>query len=145
MYVPLPSFIIDIEDQNYKKGAKVMYQKRASSCSFNPFGWKVPSSCCQKDSLFLRPSTLSVWSINLIFQSFLPLWLTSAKWALNDSCLSLSLFLYYLEHILHVNRYSTFSEEHFRSGSLINYVLCAVVDLKLSVLTMCSQISHLDL
>ena len=38
MYVPLPSFIIDIEDQNYKKGAKVIYQKRASSCSFNPFG-----------------------------------------------------------------------------------------------------------
>ena len=38
MYVPLPSVTIDIVGQNYKKGAKVKYQKRATSRSFNPFG-----------------------------------------------------------------------------------------------------------
>ena len=52
--------------------------------------------------------------------------------------------LYLVEHVLHVNRHTTFSEEHFRSGGLIKQVLCVVVDLKLSVLTMYSKISHLN-
>ena len=52
--------------------------------------------------------------------------------------------VYCLEHNLHVDKYTTFSEEHFRSGGLIKWVLCVVVDLKLSALKMCSQISHLD-
>ena len=36
--MPLPSVTIDIVGQNYKRGAKVKYKKRATSCSFNPFG-----------------------------------------------------------------------------------------------------------
>ena len=34
---------------------------------------------CQKDSLFLSSSRLSVWSISLISQSSSPLWFTSSK------------------------------------------------------------------
>ena len=78
-YVPLSSVTIDIVSQHYKKRAQIKHQNRATSRSFNPFGWKVSSSCCQKDSLFLSSSTLSVWSINLTSQSSSPLWLTSAK------------------------------------------------------------------
>ena len=52
--------------------------------------------------------------------------------------------VYCLEHVLHVNKYTTFLEEHFRSGGLIKLVLCVFVDLTLSLLTMCSQISYLD-
>ena len=37
MYVPLPCVTIDIMGQNYRKGTKVKYQKRATFCSFNPF------------------------------------------------------------------------------------------------------------
>ena len=63
MYVSLPSVTIDIMGQIYRKGTKVKYQERATSRSFNPFGGKVSSLCCQKDSLFLRSSKLSVCSI----------------------------------------------------------------------------------
>ena len=153
MYVPLPSVTIDIVGQNYKKGTEVKYQKRDTSRLFNPFGWKVSSSCYQKDPFFLRSSTLSFWSINLISQSYSSLWLTSAKWALNDSCLTFFVFkkflwahlqllnlgrksavlpVYSLEHDLRVNRYTTFSEETFRSsktnnGKLMKYLLMFLV------------------
>ena len=51
--------------------------------------------------------------------------------------------MYCLEHVLKVNEYITFSEEQLISDSLIKKVLCVVFDLKLSAITMCSQISHL--
>ena len=38
MYMPLPSVTLDIVGQNYRKGTKVKYQKRASSRSCNRFG-----------------------------------------------------------------------------------------------------------
>ena len=38
MYVPLPSVTIDIVGQNYRKRTKVKDKKRATPCSFNPFG-----------------------------------------------------------------------------------------------------------
>ena len=38
MYVQLSSVTIDIVGQNYRKRAKVKYQKRVNSGSFNPFG-----------------------------------------------------------------------------------------------------------
>ena len=79
MYVSLLSTTIDIVGQNCRKGTKVKYQKGVTSRSFSPFGWKVSSSFYQKDSPFLRYSTLSVWSINLTSQSSSPLWLITAK------------------------------------------------------------------
>ena len=38
MHVSLPFVTIDIVGQNYKIVVKVKYKKRATSCSFNPFG-----------------------------------------------------------------------------------------------------------
>ena len=38
MYVSLPSVTRDILGQNYKKGAKVKYKKRATSHLFTPLG-----------------------------------------------------------------------------------------------------------
>ena len=54
MYLLLPSVTIDIVGQNYRKGAKVKYPKRATPRSFNPFGLKVSSSYCQKDLSFSK-------------------------------------------------------------------------------------------
>ena len=50
----------------------------------------------------------------------------------------------FLEHVLQVNKYSIFLEERFRFSILIKQVRCVTAELKLSVHSMCSQISHLD-
>ena len=44
--VPLPFVALDIVGQSYETRAKVKYKTRATSHSFNPFGWKISSSCC---------------------------------------------------------------------------------------------------
>ena len=51
--VPLPSVKIGIVRQNYKKELSFKCQERATSRSFNPLAWKIPTSYCQKGSLFL--------------------------------------------------------------------------------------------
>ena len=59
--VPLLSVTIDIVGQNYKKGATVIYQKKGQYPLIQSIWLKSIQSCCQKYSLFLGPSTLSVW------------------------------------------------------------------------------------
>ena len=142
------------------------HQKSATSYSFSPFGWKVLSSYCQKDSLQLRFSTLSAWSMRVIFQSLMPWCLPSSKWVWNEACLtvfplmkfiwadllllSLDWYLsvlpfYCLEHALHEKRYRPLLERKFKLSGFVQYSLWVLKDLNVSVVTTCFHFSHLVL
>ena len=104
--------------------------KRGTLHSLNSLFSKLYNSSCQKCYFLFRSSKSWVWSISRPFKSFPTLWLASIKWVLNtiawkkflwthlwllNSCRKASLLPVYCSgYVLHVNKYITFSEEHFK-------------------------------
>ena len=120
------------------------------------------SSYCQKDSFLLRSSTLSVWSMKVISQSFIPWCLSSSKWAWNHVCSTVFNETPMGWLVIVKSRAKTFSTPCvlFRAcfawkkihniaaaiklSGLIQYSLGVLKDLNVSVVTTRLHISHVE-
>ena len=72
LYVMFPWWVKPLKMKSIEKSSNKTRQKNAIPRTLSPFGWKVLSSYCQKNSLLLRLSTPSVLSRRLISQSPIP-------------------------------------------------------------------------
>ena len=72
LYVMFPWWVKPLKMKSIERSSNKTRQKNAIPRTLSPFGWKVLSSYCQKNSLLLRLSTPSVLSRRLISQSPIP-------------------------------------------------------------------------